>query len=217
VDDGLRTAAERIVEIGRYLHESGLTHGSTGNLSVRVGDLVVVTPTGRSLRTLTVDELAVIDLDGASRSGGRPSKEAVLHAAVYRARPGAGAVIHTHSIHSTAVSCLRDIDEDDALPSLTAYYRMRIGRLPVVPFYPPGDAGLAEHAGLLAARAHCMLLRNHGALVAGDDLDHALDVIEELEQTARLRLLLEGHAVVPIEDEAARRLSAAHDGRTRER
>jgi ribulose-5-phosphate 4-epimerase/fuculose-1-phosphate aldolase len=208
--DQLEDAVRRVVETARYLHDRGLTHGSTGNVSVRVGELVVVTPTGLSLRTITAADLAVIDVDGRRHSGGTPSKEAVLHAAVYRARPGAGAVIHTHSVWSTAVSCLRDIDEDDALPSLTAYYRMRVGVLPIVPFYPPGAPELAAHAGRVAARAHCMLLRNHGPIAAGDDLDHALDVLEELEHTAHLRLLLDGRPIVPVPAEAARRLSDPH-------
>lgn len=204
-------ALSRVVEVSRYLHESGLTHGSTGNVSVRVDDDIVVTPTGRSLRSLEPADLAVITVDGQVRSQAKPSKEAVLHAAVYRARPHARAIIHTHSLYSTAVSCLRDIDTDDALPPLTAYYAMRVGKLPVVPFYPPGDSGLADHAGRVAADAHSMLLRNHGALVAAEDLDRALDVIEELEQTAQLYLLLDGRATSPIDPVAARQLSKTTD------
>src|SRR5690606_23183712 len=143
-----------------YIHERGLTHGSTGNVSVRVGDEIVVTPTGKSLRSLAASDLAVIGLDGDVRSEVKPSKESVLHAAVYRARPDATAVVHTHSLYSTAVSCLEDIDMADALPPLTAYYAMRVGRLPVIPYYPPGDAGLAAHAGRIAEHAHSMLFRN---------------------------------------------------------
>ncbi|GAA3739924.1 aldolase [Leifsonia bigeumensis] len=204
--DLVNRAMNRVVEVSRYVHERGLTHGSTGNLSVRLGDEIVVTPTGKSLRTLEVVDLAIIGLNGEARSSAKASKEAVLHAAVFRARPGATAVIHTHSRFSTAVSCLRDIDESDALPPLTAYYAMRVGKLPVVPYFPPGDPELAVRAGLVAEGSHAMLLRNHGPLVAGRDLDHALDVLEELEQTAELSLLLEGRRTSPLEPDAARRL-----------
>lgn len=201
----------RVVEVSRYLHERGLTHGSTGNVSVRVGDEIVVTPTGRSLRTLEVADLAIIGLNGEMRSESKPSKEATLHAAVFRARPTATAVIHTHSLFSTAVSCLRDIDESDALTPLTAYYAMRVGTLPVVPYFPPGDPELAARAGLVAEGNHAMLLRNHGPVVAGRDLDHALDVLEELEQTAQLSLLLQGHKTLPLRPGAARRLHPTDD------
>lgn len=204
--DDLQRARVRIIEVSRYVHERGLTHGSTGNVSIRVGNQIVVTPTGQSLRSLEPSQLAVIGMDGAVLSEARPSKEAVLHAAVYRARPDASAVIHTHSLYSTAVSCLKDVDEVDALPPLTAYYAMRVGRLPVVPFYPPGDPGLAKHAGSIAEDAHSMLLRNHGAVVAGRTLDHALDVLEELEQTAQLYLLLHGRATAPLAVTTARQL-----------
>jgi len=180
------------------VHGRGLTHGRTGNVSARVGDQVVVTPTGASLSTVTESELAVIGLDGTVREG-KPSKETGLHLAVYRSRPTARAVVHTHSLYSAAVSCIPTVDEDDALPPLTAYYRMRVGRLPVVPFAPPGDRQLAVHAGRAARDAHCMLLRNHGAVVAGDDLDHALDVLEELEHVAQLYLLLGERAAPPAD------------------
>lgn len=202
----LGRAMADVVAASRYLHERGLTHGSTGNVSVRVGDEIVVTPTGKSLRFLAVSDLAVIGMHGEELSEAKPSKEAVLHAAVYRARADATAVVHTHSLYSTAVSCLEEIDEHDALPPLTAYYAMRVGRLPVIPFYPPGDPGLADHAGRVAEGAHSMLFRNHGPLVAGKTLDHALDVLEELEQTAQLHLLLHGRTTLPLSSAAAERL-----------
>ncbi len=206
VADALEHARIAIVEASRYIHERGLTHGSTGNVSVRVGEDLLVTPTGKSLRSLSPSDLALVGLDGTVRSEAKPSKEAVLHAAVYRARPEATAVVHTHSPYSTAVSCLAGIDEADALPPLTAYYAMRVGRLPVLPFYPPGDAGMAAHAGRVAGDAHAMLLRNHGPIVASASLDNAIDVLEELEQTARLFLLLDGREILPVDEDAARRL-----------
>jgi ribulose-5-phosphate 4-epimerase/fuculose-1-phosphate aldolase len=111
---------------------------------------------------------------------------------MYRQRPGSGAVVHLHSTHSVAVSVLAELDPADLLPPLTAYYIMRIGTLPLVPYYPPGDLGLADAVGTLAGKHHAMLLANHGPVVAGSSLAAATDAIEELEATARLYLLLRG-------------------------
>ncbi|MFG2004484.1 class II aldolase/adducin family protein [Spirillospora sp. NPDC048911] len=200
---------------GRLQFARGLTHGRTGNLSVRVDEGFLCTPTGRSLGSLTSDRLSLVGLDGPRLSGPRPSKEASLHAAVYRARPGAGAVIHLHGTHSVAVSCHAEVDAHDALPPLTAYYAMRVGRLPVLPYHAPGDPALEPLAERTAATSHAFLLANHGPVVAGADLAGAADIIEELEETARLWLLLRGHldeVFYPgeIEDRNAR--SAEHTG-----
>src|SRR5690606_26518852 len=124
-------ARRQIIDAARSLFTRSLTHGSTGNISVRVDDRIIVTPTGSSLGTVTADDLSVISLDGAHLTGAKPSKEAFLHAAMLRARPTAAAVIHTHSTYSAAVSCLADVDPENVLPPLTAYFAMRIGRLPL--------------------------------------------------------------------------------------
>jgi ribulose-5-phosphate 4-epimerase/fuculose-1-phosphate aldolase len=128
-------------------------------------------------------------------SGDAPTKEQFLHLAMYRERPTSGAVIHLHATHSVAVSLLEDIDPDDVLPPMTAYYIMRIGTLPLVPYYPPGDLGLADAVRARAGRHHAMLLANHGPVVAGNDLAAAGDAVEELEATARLHLLLQGRRI----------------------
>lgn len=188
----------RLVDLGASLFARSLTFGRTGNLSVRTGDTVLVTPTGVSLGALSVDALSVIDLSGRHLAGARPSKEAFLHAAVYRSRPDAGAVVHTHSTHSVAVSCLADVDAHDVLPPLTAYYVMRVGRLPLLPYHAPGDASLEDLAERTAAEHHAFLLANHGPVVAGADLASAADALEELEETARLHLLLRGERTRPL-------------------
>lgn len=187
-----------LVDLGASLFARSLTFGRTGNLSVRAGDAVLVTPTGVSLGALSVDALSVIDLSGRHVAGARPSKEAFLHAAVYRARPDAGAVVHTHSAHSVAVSCLADVDPHDVLPPLTAYYVMRVGQLPLLPYHAPGDASLEDLAERTAAEHHAFLLANHGPVVAGADLAAAADALEELEETARLHLLLRGERTRPL-------------------
>lgn len=192
------TARRQIIEVARSIFDRGLSHGRTGNISVRLGDRILVTPTGSSLGTVTAEELSVIDAEGRHLEGAKPSKEAFLHAAVLRARPQDSAVVHTHSFHSAAVSCLADVDEEDALPPLTAYYAMRVGHLPLLPYHAPGDDRLGPLAEERARSRHAILLRNHGPVVSGKDLASAMDVLEELEETARLHLLLHGRATSPL-------------------
>ena len=195
-------ARRQLVALGASLFGRRLTFGRTGNLSVRVGDRLLVTPTGSSLGDLDPGAVATLRLDGSPVSGPKPSKEAFLHAAMYRARPGAGAVAHLHSTYAVAVSCLAGTDPDDVLPPLTAYYAMRVGRLPLLPYHAPGDPALGPLTER-AARHHALLLANHGPIVAGPDLAAAADTIEELEETARLFLLLHGHATRPLTDHQA--------------
>lgn len=183
-------ARDAVVRVARSMFERGLTHGSTGNISVRVDDGWLMTPTGSSLGDL--DPVRLSKLDGAGRlvSGDAPTKEAFLHRAMYEEQPRFAAVVHLHCLHSVAVSVLADADADDVLPPLTAYYVMRVGRLPLVPYFAPGEARLAEAVRRYAGQHHALLLANHGPVVAGASLAAAADAIEELEATARLYLLL---------------------------
>ena len=193
---------EEICAAGASLFNRGLTHGSTGNISVRLEDGGwLMTPTGSSLGTLDPARLSKLDATGRLVSGDPPTKEAFLHTTMYDARPNAGAVVHLHSTYSVAVSCLEGIDPADCLPPITAYYVMRVGALPLVPYYPPGDKDLAEAVGKLADRHHAVLLANHGPVVAGTTLSAAMDAIEELEETARLYLLLRGQPIRTLTDD----------------
>jgi ribulose-5-phosphate 4-epimerase/fuculose-1-phosphate aldolase len=196
----------RIVELGASLFARRLTFGRTGNISVRTGDTVLLTPTGASLGTLDADALSVIDAAGHHVDGPKPSS------AVYRARPDAGAVVHLHSTYSVAVSCLADVDPADALPPLTAYYVMRVGRLPLLPYHAPGDDTLEPLAEATARTDHAFLLANHGPVVAGVDLAAAADAVEELEETARLHLLLQGHRTRPLTPDQVAALRARTTG-----
>jgi ribulose-5-phosphate 4-epimerase/fuculose-1-phosphate aldolase len=191
-------AAEDIATLGASIFARGLTPGRTGNLSCRIGDEIVVTPTGASLGSLDPCQLAIIDLEGRPIRGAQPSKEAGMHAALYRARPTAQGIVHLHSTHAVAVSCLADLDERSALPPLTAYFAMRVGRLPLVPYFAPGDPALSIAVEELAREHHAMLLANHGSVVAADDLLSAADAAEEIEETARLRLLLGDSPTRPL-------------------
>ena len=183
---------EQISVYGKSLFDRGLTMGSSGNISVRLDDGWLLTPTNCCLGRLDPAHIAKLDDDGNHLSGEPPSKEGFLHRAVYQERTGAGAIVHLHSTHSVAVSCLPDVNPRDVLPPLTAYYVMRVGTLPLVPYYPPGDKSLAEAVGGLAAKHSAVLLANHGPVVAGKTLEAALYATEELEETARLYLLLHG-------------------------
>ncbi|WIY81891.1 3-oxo-tetronate 4-phosphate decarboxylase [Propionimicrobium sp. PCR01-08-3] len=196
----------QLCRMGASLFNRGLTHGRTGNLSVRIDDRILLTPTGGSLGDLDPDNLAIINLAGEHIGGAKPSKEAFLHAAFYRARPDDRAVAHTHSTHSVAVSCLADVDPADVLPPLTAYYAMRVGHLPLVPYHAPGDDSLRDLAERLAADHHAILIANHGPVIGGKDLPTAVDAIEELEETAKLALLLHGREIKPLTDEQAEAL-----------
>lgn len=204
------TVATELVELGASFFRRGLTFGRTGNLSaVDTDGTILMTPTGVSLERLRVGALSRVTADGAHIGGPKPTKEAFLHLAMYRSRPHAKAVVHTHSTHSVAVSCLRDVDSANALPVLTAYYAMRVGQLPLLPFHAPGDHALGPLAELAAARHHALLLANHGPIVAGSDLASAADALEEIEETAKLFLLLRGHAVRPVTTHDAESLSPA--------
>jgi 3-dehydro-4-phosphotetronate decarboxylase len=183
---------EEICQLGASIFARGLTAGSSGNLSVRIADGWLMTPTNASLGRLDPARLSKLDDAGRLVAGDAPTKESFLHRVMYEERAGTGAVIHLHSTHSVAVSCLADIDPADVLPPITAYYVMRVGRLPLVPYFRPGDMALAEAVRGFAGRHHAVLLANHGPVVAGTSLDAAANAIEELEETAKLFLLLRG-------------------------
>ena len=187
---------DQIARVGASLFDRGLTAGSSGNISVRLPEGGwLMTPTNVSLGTLDPARLALFDAGGRLLSGDAPTKEAFLHFAMYGERATAGAVVHLHSSHATAVSILRDVDPGDVLPALTAYYIMRVGRLPLVPYFAPGDPDLAQAVRALAGRHHAVLLANHGPVVAGRTLDDAQFAVEELEEAAKLFLLLQNQAL----------------------
>lgn len=188
-------ARDGLVRWGKSLFDRGLTPGSSGNLSVRLADGWLFTPTNSCLGFLDADRLSRLDVDGRHIGGDAPTKELPLHFAFYESRPTARAVVHLHSTHATALSCLADVDPDDAIPPITPYVVMRVGRVPVVPYTRPGSADVAP---LIRARAPdhpAILLGNHGPVVAGTTLESAVFAMEELEETARLVLMTRGMAV----------------------
>jgi len=191
---------EEIVRFGRSIFNRGLTAGSSGNISVRLDDGWLLTPTNACLGELDPADLAKLDWDGRHLSGAQPSKEAFLHRSMYEERDGAGAIVHLHSTHSAAVSCIGGLNCEDCLPPLTAYFVMKIGKLPLIPYYRPGDPALGDAIRGLA-RKHCaVLLANHGPVVSGTTLDAAVYATEELEETAKLFLLLRDLPTRPLDE-----------------
>jgi ribulose-5-phosphate 4-epimerase/fuculose-1-phosphate aldolase len=190
---------ERLCRIGASLFDRGLTFGSTGNISVRHPEGGwLMTPTNASLGELDPARLSRLDQTGRLTGGDKPTKESFLHRVMYERREGANAVIHLHSTHSVAVSCLHGLDEHNCLPPLTAYYVMRVGRLPLIAYYPPGDLALADAVDRVAAEHHAVLLANHGPVVAGTSIENAMYAIEELEETARIFLMLRQAETRPL-------------------
>jgi ribulose-5-phosphate 4-epimerase/fuculose-1-phosphate aldolase len=180
----------QIVEQARSLFMRGYSSGSAGNISVRLDNGFLITPTNSSLGRLEPERLSLLDREGRHRDGDKPSKEWVVHRAMYLARNLAGAVVHLHAPNCMAVACLVGLDPESVLPPLTPYFVMRIGRLPLVPYFRPGDPGLADAVGRRAIDTHAMLLAHHGMIVCESDLATAVNVAEELEETARLFLMI---------------------------
>jgi ribulose-5-phosphate 4-epimerase/fuculose-1-phosphate aldolase len=200
---------DAIVAAGRSIFERGLTSGSTGNISVRLDDgSILMTPTNASLGSLDPERLSLVCEDGTQISGDPPTKEAFLHTCIYCARRRDTAVVHLHSTHSVAVSILDGLDADDILPPLTAYYVMRVGSLPLIPYFAPGDKALAEAVGAKADKHHAMLLANHGPVVSGTSLANAQYALEELEETAKLFLLVKDKPIRPLTPDQVAALKA---------
>ncbi|WAJ27424.1 3-oxo-tetronate 4-phosphate decarboxylase [Antarcticirhabdus aurantiaca] len=184
---------EAICAHARSLFERGLTHGSTGNISVRTEDGgLLVTPTGSSFGRLDPARLSRFAPDGTFLSGDKPTKEMPLHQAFYETRGVTGAVVHLHSCHSVAWSLMPGLDPDDLLPHLTAYSIMQLGRVKLLPFFVPGDPAMAGAIRGLAGKRSAVMLAHHGPVVAGRDLEAAVNAAEELEATAKLALLTRG-------------------------
>jgi len=195
---------------GRSLFERGLTSGSSGNISVRVPDGFLITPTNSCLGRLRPDRLSLLDTDGTHRSGDQPSKEVPLHLAFYEGRPLAQAVVHLHSTFATALSCRADVDQKNAIPPLTPYVLMRAGQVPILPYTDPGTDH-ARPAILAASRDHAaVLLANHGPVVSGDSLEAAVFAAEEVEEAAKIALLVEGQSVRLLDAATIERLQRRH-------
>ncbi|MFT6141481.1 MAG: ribulose-5-phosphate 4-epimerase/fuculose-1-phosphate aldolase [Psychromonas sp.] len=186
----------QMTTLARSMFERGYATGGAGNLSLKLPNgTFLATPTGSSFGRLDPQRLSIVDLDGKHLSGDRPSKEVTFHLAIYKNKPDCNAIVHLHSTYLTALSCLEGLDPDNAISAFTPYYVMRIGKLPVVPYMRPGDPRIAEELGKLAKYHRAFLLANHGPVITGSDFTDAVDNAEELEETAKLALMLKGKAI----------------------
>ena len=199
---------DALIAAARHLASRGLSPGSSGNLSIRLGDRVLLTPTGSSLSRVETGELAELDLDGAHLGGGAPTKEWAVHLGAYAADATLAAVVHLHAPASTAIACLPSERGLAALPAYTPYRVMSLGEVPLVPYAAPGDAALGAEVGARIADGHrVMLLSHHGSVAAAATLDRAVDLAEELEASAALALTLAGrgaHELTPAQQAALR-------------
>ncbi|CDX33893.1 putative class II aldolase [Mesorhizobium sp. SOD10] len=183
---------DEIARLSKSLYDRGFSVGSAGNISAAVEDGLLITPTNSCLGFLDPGRIAKLDLDGRHLSGDKPSKEIFLHRAFYETRPGTGAVVHLHSTFATALSCLTDVDPDDCIPPLTPYVVMRVGAVKLVPYVRPGDEKSGDLIRELRGKYAAVLLANHGPVVTGKEIASAVYAAEELEETAKLLVLLRG-------------------------
>ena len=184
-----------LVEHAASLFARGFSVGSAGNISARLpegaGGGYLITPTNSSLGRLDPARLSRLDAEFRHIDGDKPSKEVFMHRAFYRARAEVGAVVHLHSTQATAVACLPDVDAENPIPPLTPYFVMRVGRrMPIVEYYRPGDPAMEPAIHAAAREARAVLLANHGPVVSGRTLTDAVYAAEELEEAAKLYLML---------------------------
>ena len=201
-----------MVELAASMYNRGLTGGSTGNISARTDDGgLLVSPTGSCFGRLDPARLSRFDKHGQLLDGDSPTKEMPLHAAFYETRSTAGAVVHLHSSHSVALSMMPDQDEDNFLPPLTPYAIMKLGKVKLLPFFLPGDPAMGDAVRGLAGKRSAVMLANHGPVVAAKDLEAACYAMEELEETAKLALLLRGSDALGLSEAQVRQVVTAFD------
>ena len=186
---------EEMARLSLSLFQRGYSVGSAGNISARIEDGWLITPTNSCLGTLDPARISKLDANGNHVAGDKPSKEVFLHRAFYDTRPGTGAVVHLHSTYATALSCLADLDPEDCIPPLTPYVVMRVGRVKLVPYFKPGDVRGGALIEALGGQFSAVLLANHGPVVSGKDLTSTVYAAEELEETAKLLITLRGAPV----------------------
>jgi ribulose-5-phosphate 4-epimerase/fuculose-1-phosphate aldolase len=187
---------EEICRVGRSLFERGYVHATAGNISVRLDDSFLITPTDACLGTLDPARLAFVNAAGEQISGDRASKTLALHRRIYGAVAEARCVIHTHSTHLVALTLQGVWNEHDILPPITPYFVMKVGHVPLIPYHRPGDAQVgelvAQRSAAMAARGtpiRAVMLERLGPNVWHRSPAEASTVLEELEETAKLWLL----------------------------
>jgi 3-dehydro-4-phosphotetronate decarboxylase len=196
VSSGESSLREEICRVGASLFARGYVHATAGNISVRLDDGFLITPTDACLGALDPARLARVNLDGTQTTGDRASKTFALHRCIYDSAPAARCVIHSHSTHLVALTLQGVWSEDDIVPPITPYFVMKVGHVPLIPYHRPGDPAVAElvAARIAAAAARgvpirAVMLDRLGPNVWHESPAQAMAVLEELEETARLWLL----------------------------
>ncbi|WP_144159927.1 aldolase [Paraburkholderia sp. BCC1885] len=187
--DGEARIREEICTTGASLYQRGYTVGSAGNISARLDDGWLITPTDACLGRLDPADIAKVDRAGNAVSGGKPSKTLALHRGIYARNAQARGIVHTHSTHLVALTLAGVWSEEDVLPPLTPYYVMKVGHIPLIRYRPPGDPQVAEQIAALADTVRGVLLERLGPVVWERSVAHASYALEELEETARLWLM----------------------------
>ncbi|CUR79086.1 aldolase [Achromobacter xylosoxidans] len=203
---------EEICTVGASLYQRGYTVGAAGNISARLDDGWLITPTDACLGRLDPAELAKVDLAGNPVSGGKPSKTLALHQGIYQADPAARGVVHTHSTHLVALTLAGVWRQDEVLPPITPYQVMKVGRIPLIPYRRPGDPVAAARVAALAAQVRGVLFERLGPVVWERSVSHASHALEELEETARLWLMSEPRPA-PLSETAIEELRAVFGAR----
>ena len=188
-------AREELVKLAKSLFDRGYTYGSSGNISVKLpNQTIILSPTNSCLGELDPQALSKIDLNGQLLSGEKPTKEVPMHLAFYAANPNHHAVVHLHSTYLTALSSLTGLDCDNCVPAISPYFFMKVGKLPLLPYFKPGSEAIATTVLQYAKTHNAVLLANHGPVMAGKTLREAVFNIEELENTAKLYFLLKPYS-----------------------
>jgi ribulose-5-phosphate 4-epimerase/fuculose-1-phosphate aldolase len=185
-----QTAKQKIITYAKSIFDRGLTSGASANMSVRIDKGWVMTPTNTCFGFLDIDELSIVASDGTLLSGAPPSKEFRLHQAIYNKRPQDTCVIHLHSTHATALSCLPCNDIYNCVPTYTPYLTMRLGPIAMVPYFAPGNDDLADAVANVADKHSGIIMANHGPIVSATDVEKCVYGIEELEESCKIALML---------------------------
>jgi ribulose-5-phosphate 4-epimerase/fuculose-1-phosphate aldolase len=180
---------EEICDIGRLLFGRGYTVGSAGNISARLDDGWLITPTDACLGRLDPATIAKVNLAGEWVSGDKPSKTLMLHREVYDRNPSVGGVVHTHSTHLVALTLAGVWQQNDILPPITPYQVMKVGHIPLINYERPGSPKVADQVAKLANSVRGVMLERLGPVVWETSVSKAAFALEELEETARLWLM----------------------------
>ena len=210
---------EEICRVGASLFQRGYVHATAGNVSARIADGFLITPTDACLGFLDSARLAQVNHAGAQVGGDRASKTLALHRRIYEADPEARCVIHTHSTHLVALTLQGAWKPEDIVPPITPYYVMKVGHVPLIPYHRPGDAEVANLVAAAISRARerdapirAVMLDRLGPNVWHDSPANAMAVLEELEETAKL-WLLGGRSAEPLAESAIEELRRAFGAR----